>query len=164
MFNGIPLGAACGIVRDGHGQAITIREVLLQLLFPHARTTTITASAVSQNQDLLGLGIGHLPLILPPTGKSSNRKCGRVSRRADVHRPTIAKHIIDAVRNCFSYGILRKVMGIDRFWSLFPCSSSVLKIPDQFLLLGIHTDDRAVDGLKLFLSAPGYAQIACFGL
>ncbi len=42
-------------------------------------------------------------------------------------------------------------MGIDRFWSLFPCSSSVLKITNQFLLFGIYTDDRAVDGLKSFL-------------
>jgi hypothetical protein len=84
-------------------------------------------------------------------GKSSNRKCGRVSRRADIHRPTGAKHIIDAVRNCFSYGILREVMGINRFWLFFPRSSSVLKIADEFLLFGIYTDDRAVDGLKLFL-------------
>ena len=47
MFNRIPLGAACGVVRDDHSQAITIREVFLQLLFPHARTTAIAASAVS---------------------------------------------------------------------------------------------------------------------
>ena len=42
-------------------------------------------------------------------------------------------------------------MGIDIFRSLFPGSSGILKIADQFLFLGIHTDNRTLGSLKVFL-------------
>lgn len=65
-------------------------------------------------------------------------------------------HNCEAHRRCrkellFLWHRCREVMGIDRFWSLFPRSSSVLKIADEFLLFGIHTDDRVVGGLKEIL-------------
>src|SRR5258708_7465981 len=135
MFDGIPLGAACWIVSDGHGQAVAIGEVLLQLLFPHARSASITPSTICQNEDLLGVRIGDTSLFLPPASKGSNRKFRCIRGRTNINGPTIAKVIIDAVRNRFSHSILRKIMGIDCFWFLCPGSSSILKIPDQFLLL-----------------------------
>ncbi len=48
---------------------------------------------------------------------------------------------------------LHTLSAMNRFGALFPGSSSILKIADEFLLLGIRADDRAVGGLKLlFLS------------
>lgn len=44
-------------------------------------------------------------------------------------------------------------MNIDRFWLLFPGSSGVLKIADQFLFLGVYTDDWILGGLKVFLES-----------
>ena len=152
MLNGISLGATCRVMSNNDGQAIMIRKVLLELLFPHTRTTSIAASTVSQNQDLLGFGVGRLSLFLPPTGKGRHSKFRCISRRTNVYRPAMAKDIIDAIRNRFPYGILREVMGIHCIWLFFPGSSSVLIIADQFLLLRIYTDDRALGCFKsLFL-------------
>src|SRR5581483_2853210 len=153
MLDGIPLGAACGIVSDGHAQSVAIGEVLLQLLLPHARSASITPSTICQNEYLLGFRIGDTSLFLPPTSKGCNCKFRCIRGRTNIHGSTIAKNIIDAVRNRFSHSILRKIMGIDDFWPLCPGSSSVLKIPDQLLLLRIYTDDGAIGCFKsLFLS------------
>ncbi len=42
-------------------------------------------------------------------------------------------------------------MNIDGFWLFGPGTSRILKISDQILFLGIHADDRAVGGSKVFL-------------
>ncbi len=80
--------AACWIVREGDGQVLASREVLLQLLFPYVGTTPIATSTVSQNQNLLGLRIGYSSHRLG----SLNCSLGDVKK----HR---GKKIVEAMRD-----------------------------------------------------------------
>jgi hypothetical protein len=126
MFNRVPLGAGCWIVRDDNHQAVTIGEVLLHLLFPHAGTKAIAASTGSQNQNLFGLWISRPSLFLPPASRGSNSKFRRVSRRTYIHCSTIVQQIIDVIENRFAKDILGEIMGIDGFWLQFLGLSSIL--------------------------------------
>ena len=55
MFDGVPLGSAWWVVADGNGQLKGIAELMLQMIFPGPRTSTVGAAAIGKDQQLIGL-------------------------------------------------------------------------------------------------------------
>ena len=64
--------------------------------------------------------------------------------RADVHKACIVTHIVDPVREGPRYGWIRKVVPVDvhRMLGGSPLFPFVFVVSNQFLLFGIHGDDR----------------------
>jgi hypothetical protein len=66
MLNRVPLRAAGWIVAHGHAQAQAVAELALELCFPQAEPTSITAPSVRHDQELRGLWVNPPPAVLPP--------------------------------------------------------------------------------------------------
>ena len=157
MLDGIPLRAACGIMTHRDTQTQGIAQLALQLFFPKARTTAVTAARIGQDQQACRLGIRRLPVFLPPTRDRVNSKLGGIRRLANVDDPFISLHIEDAIRRHTAKGVGQKIMHVDGFSFLTPGLSSVFEVANKFLFLGINTDvwiTGSGKGLFLGLNIP----------
>lgn len=56
MLDGIPFRAPCEIVADFYRESMAVAELFLQMLLKAARPAAITASCISEDQQLFGLG------------------------------------------------------------------------------------------------------------
>lgn len=81
-------------------------------------------------------------------------------RSRDIDTALIVHEIIDAIGYGYSYRILAKIVGIDPFRLLSPDATTVEKEANQFLVLGINTDDRASCVKKELLDAFDVAELA----
>lgn len=62
-------------------------------------------------------------------------------------------YVIDAIRDSTSQSVTGKIVGVDLLWLLTPGAALAGKVADQFLILGVDTDDGQ-PGLKEKLSHP----------
>gem|GEM_PF-3268921 len=121
-----------------------MRKLNLQLLFPDPRACAITAAAVCLNQEL---GCVRIPLVqfcLAPMCQIVHRERWRISRLSNGDCATIGAHIIDPIGDGLPQRVVWKIVGINFFCRLAPDLARVFEVADQFLLLGIHTDDGLV--------------------
>ena len=114
---------------------------------------SVAPAAVRQNEQVVGLRIVTVSALAPPAGDIVGGEFGCVVRCADKHRTLIADRIVNAEGNRHPLALGTEVMVIHRGGDLTPDSPGILEIADQFLLLGVDTDDRqaALQELLLFL-------------
>src|SRR6266852_8645277 len=86
----------------------------LQALLPQSCPTAVAATGISQDQQLHSLRKGCLALVFPPAGNRVDRKGWRVSRGANVDRPTVVDHVVDAIGHGSSQAVAREIMDVDR--------------------------------------------------
>jgi hypothetical protein len=83
-----------------------------------------------------------MALGLPPRGNLIDGKLRGIRRVADIHIAQIMVQYIQAIGRGFAQRIVLKVMVVDRVRLLTPTLPRIFEIADQFLFLGIDTDDR----------------------
>lgn len=140
MLNRVPFRGARGIMAHRDGQSQPICELHLELLLPDARAGAVAAAAIRFDQQGRGLRIAFAQFCPTPLRNSIHREGRRISGAADIHAPPIRAQVIDAIGDGASDRILREIVGIDFLWALAPDLSWILKVADQFFLLGVHAD------------------------
>src|ERR1017187_7568999 len=125
--------------RNREPQAIA--EVLLELVFPCAAGSGITAAGIGQDQQVSGVWIALAPFLAPPPGNGRNGKSGGLVADADEHRSPVGLGIVNAKRQCDARGEGAKVVVVDGGGNTLPLAAGILEVPHQFALLGIDTDD-----------------------
>ena len=141
MLNRIPLGSTGRIVSNGDSEVETIGELRLELCFPSPATATVTTTRVRENEQFPRVGMLQTSLTLPPVTDSVSREGGCVMRHTDHDRTTVDERLVDAIRDRDAECVGAKVMIIDEPGLAVPACAGVLKVADQFALLGIDTDD-----------------------
>ena len=98
---------------------------------------------------------------MPPTLDGMDGKTGGVMVRADADPPLVVGDVIDAIGHGASQCRSDKVVDLDRFGRCFGAifASLVFEITDQFLLFGIHRDDRAAVPKKRLSLALNVAKL-----
>jgi hypothetical protein len=138
MLDTVPFAGTRRQMRNRDGQAGLIGKPL-QLDLPQAHPGTVAATAISGDQQLLGLRIAGLSQFLPPATDALDREGGSIVRDAEVDPAGIGSDVVDTVRRDFAQSCNREVMHADRFWvalgTQFP--AAILKVPNKLLLFGI---------------------------
>ena len=80
-------------------------------------------------------------VVLPLGGIAVYRKLRRAGQRSEVGTVPVVDHVVDTIEHGSSNGILAKIVHIDMLGFLAPSLSSVLKVPNHPLLLGVNDDD-----------------------
>src|SRR5882724_9768760 len=143
MLHLVPLAGARRKVTDSKGQPSLIRK-LLQLQFPEPQPPTIAATAVGSDQKLLHPRIDVSALEAPPTANRGYRKGSGVVISPHVHKTAVAPHVIDPIGKSSWHLGPREVVPLDRL-GLFgrePLLPFIGVVSNQFLLLGVHRNDR----------------------
>lgn len=110
----------------------------------------ITSTAVDGEIECSGVRIPHLPHLGPPLADAHQRKFCGVVTRADIHKPLMSRHIVHVVRTLFALPPIRIVIHLDCGWAFLgvPFPTEIPKVPDEFLFLGVHVNDRMAGRLK----------------
>ena len=128
---------------------------LLQFHLPQPHPAAVAASAVRENLQTPGSGIMRLAHQPPPAADGFHGKCRRVMIYPDTHPTHIPGQIKHPVRigpaqfrddEVMHPHLLRLPLR-----TIFP--ACILEIPHQFLLFGVHGDDR-VAKCQFLLGAP----------
>ena len=141
MFNGIVLGTIGRIMHDEDVQTQPVGE-FHQVLLDNAMRTGIGASAIAQDNNGMGIGILVLEIRLPHPLDIVADKLGRIVVCSKGHVSGIRGDIIDAVGNNLSVSKSLKVMVEGLGLSNTEGFALPLEVADEFLLLGVNTDDR----------------------
>lgn len=142
MLNGVPLGSACGIMRDGDSETGDIGNFVLQAVLPKPIAIAIAATPIGKGQECGGIWKETLAVDAPPPGDSINSQLGGVSTRANKDVAAIVRWVIDAVGNSDPFGQRREIIGVHVGRSLAPETTSVAERANQFTFLGVNADDR----------------------
>ena len=148
VLDRIPLRGPCRIVRHRHAQPEAIRELLLELTLPVARSVPITAPGVSQDEQLGRVAIARSPMVLPPLRDCIDGKLGRVCRAPHVEIAEVGADIVDTVGHGPGEGITGKIMHVDRRGLMTPPLARLGEEADEFFVFGIDADDRPAHTLK----------------
>src|SRR5580704_1400452 len=151
MFDGIPLGSARRVVADSDRETQRNADGVLNRLFPRAATRAIASSTICQNEQFRGSRITLTALLTPPLRNGIDRKGWGVVTGSQKHRAAVGQRIVDAVGSYQSLGLGPKVVILDQNRIAIPFGSGVLEVANQFLLLGIDTEDGQALGGKSFL-------------
>ena len=73
---------------------------------------------------------------------AATAKAACLVRRADPHVPGVATDVVDPVGDAPPRGVLGEVVVEHVPVGLPPATARVLEVAYQFLLLGVHADDR----------------------
>src|SRR6266576_760380 len=133
MRNRIPLRAASRVMTDGHHQPESVAELALELGFPPARTISVTAPRIGQEQEVRGVRVGHTPALLPPLRNRRDGKLRGIGRRAAIDRPLVAPRVIDALRYSPAEGVSQEIMPVDLFRRLAPRLASIREVANPCL-------------------------------
>lgn len=141
VFDGIPLGGTGGVMTDGDLDSKRVNELFLKFPLPGPDPGTVAAAAVGQDQEGVGLGVVLATMVTPPLGDIVGRESRSVMGGADESRAVIAGQIANAVGDGDAVGVGAEVMIRHRCRLQAPNAAWILKIADQFLLLGVDADD-----------------------
>jgi hypothetical protein len=122
-----------------------------QLGFPRPGTVTVGATRIRCDQQPVGLWIVGAAAGLPPAADRGDCERGGVVVAPDVDPAGVRGHVVDAVRDRLAGLPVEEVVRVDpdRFTLRAPLPAVVLVRADQFLLFGIHADNRVSAGLVL---------------
>src|SRR5207247_1730999 len=101
----------------------------------------ITATSVSQDQQVMGVWVAPVSFLCPPARNGSDGEGGGLVADAYEHRTAVGLGIINTKREGDARGEGTKVVVVDRGGDTLPLPAGILKVAYQFPLLGIHTDD-----------------------
>lgn len=124
-------------------QAQVIRQAL-QLPLPQPRPIAVAATGVGGDQQLTGIAIGRRSHFLPPAPDALDGELGGVMIDPDTDPTLVPPQVIDPLGDCLAQPLVLEVLGADLLGLAArpPLPSGIAEIPDQFLLLRIHRDDR----------------------
>jgi len=97
----------------GDGEPQAIAEVLLELIFPCAAGSGITAAGIGQDQQMSGVGIALAPFLAPPPENGRDGKSGGLVADADEHRTAVGLGVVNTERKCDARGEGAKVVVVD---------------------------------------------------
>ena len=160
MLDGIPFGGTGRVVRDGDDESEAIAQLPLNLLLPGTTLRAITATGISQDEDVAGLGIAFVSFRLPPLAKTGDGEGGRFVGSPQEHTASVGLGIVDAIPNADSLGGGAEVMIVDLSGGLLPFSSGILEVTDQLPLFGIHAQDRITALFELITLSAEIAELA----
>ena len=125
---------------DTDFQADAVRQ-LFQCVFEDIAVGRIAPAAIAKQQHRGGLGIMESPVMLPGEGHAITSEFAGVVADAEIDVPVIALDIVDAVRVDDARGIAGKIViqGFDGFLRVRMALAK--KIADEFLLLGVDTEN-----------------------
>jgi len=89
-------------------------------------------------------------LGLEPVRDTIYGECGGVAGVSDKDGAAIGLQVVDSVGHRPALGLRPEVMIVDPCWGLTPEGPGIGKLPDQFFLLGIHTDHSNALGTTVF--------------
>lgn len=134
VLNRIVLGTIGRIVRDTDFQSDPVGQGL-QVLLEERRLRGVAATAITQDQQLVRMGIRTAALGFPPMGQAITGKFGGVAARAKIDMGFIAVNIVDAMRNHFALCIAGKIM-IEHFDGLLRVELSItIEVAQQLFFL-----------------------------
>ena len=154
MFDGIPLGSAGRVVADGDSEPQGNADGVLKRFFPGAGTRAVAASAIRQDEQFSGRRITLAAFLQPPLRNGLDSKGWGVVTGPEKHRAPVGQRIVDAVGSYQRLGLGTKVVIFDRKGIAIPFGAGVFEVADQFLFLGIDTDDgQSLSGKSFLLLA-----------
>ena len=120
-----------------------VREPL-KFVFPQPQSPAVAPTAVGHDQELARLRIQPPSFMAPPPPDRCHRKCSRIVIGTDIDESGVASEIVDAVRIGTRHIRAREVVPLNGLGCVrrTPLLSRIVVVADQFLLLGIHRDDR----------------------
>lgn len=141
VLDGIPLRCARRVVGDGDGDAVAVREPLLETVLPSSTVRAVAAAAIRQDGELLGSFVPATALGKPPRFDGIDGEFRRVSGGTDKDGPPVGLDVVDPVGDRLADGVGREIVVEDLDGLLVPGRTRVLERPDQFLLLGVDADE-----------------------
>ena len=116
----------------------------LQLPFPQPIPGTIAAATVSGDYEPLSRRVAFSAKLLPPTINRCNSKLRCVRTDSDGHSCFIAMNVVNTIRHRLAFGLVRKVMGINRagFPLGFVGLARIFLVSQRFFLLRVHRNGR----------------------
>ena len=120
----------------------------LQIVRLSPRTTSITATAIGENDQFVGILIAILTDCRPPLFNTVNGKFWGVFGSTNIDRSLIMPQVVNPVWHGNTVGIRTKVVIVHVFWLLTPLAACIVKSANQFFLLCVHTDDRNAFGRR----------------
>ena len=96
-----------------------------------------------------GTGKPLWQFMLTPMGQIINGKSRCISRLTNIHRGGVVLQVINTIQHGTPLGILWKIVAVHFERFLTPNLAGILKITDQFFLLGINTQTRLTGLLML---------------
>jgi hypothetical protein len=127
-------------VAHRHPQPPPVGQFLLKLLLPQAGPTTVAATGVAQDQQLVGVRIPAPSVVLPPPRDRVGRERGGVGRQPHVDVAPITTHVVETVGDGPAQGVVQEVVGIDLLGRAAPAPPRVLEVADQLLFLAVYAD------------------------
>lgn len=98
-------------------------------------------------------------MALPP-GEDGPRGKGRgVVTGADTYHGRIGDGVVNAIRADFGFGIGGEVMIGNLAIAVTPHSPRIFEVADEFLFLGVHTDDRIAQTSKALTGGADMAEL-----
>ena len=143
VFDLIPLARPRREVAHRDPQAGLIGQ-LLQLHLPETATAPVRAAAIGSDQQLGRTRIHRASHVSPPPPQRLDGELGRVMIDAHAHPAGVGRQVVHPVGDRLAQLRVQEIMDADLFGATLglPLPSAVLEVADQFLLLGVHRDDR----------------------
>ena len=141
VLNRVVLGSTGWVVTDQNRKTELVCKLPLQFKFPKPETAVVATARITEDEDLvLSLKAGT-HWVGPPLGNGMNGKLRRIMRVAHIDSALVVGDVIDAIGDGPSKGVVWEIMGIDLLRRLAPSTSRVGEVADEFLVLGVDTDD-----------------------
>src|SRR3989304_3689937 len=155
MLNLVPFAGPRRKMADRDGQTQVIGETL-KLPFPQAQPRTIAAPRIGRDQQPCRLGV-RAPSFSPPPGPDRGNGKGRgIMVRSDIDEPPVSRQFVNAVGIGSRDQRVWEIVTVD-LWGLAspsPFLAAIGVVSDQFLLFGVHGNDR-LSGAHLLRHAGG---------
>ena len=136
---------------DQNRDAEPVSALALQFSFPEPGTAVVAAARITEDQELVLVRKAGACGVGPPLCDGMGGKFGRIIGVAQIDIALVMDDVIDAIRHGPTQRIAREIMQIDLLRRLTPSATLVGEVADQFLVLGIDTDDR-IAGAQALLS------------
>src|SRR3989304_22269 len=143
MLNLVPFTGTRRKVADRDGETQVIAETL-KLPFPQAQPRTIAAPRIGRDQQPFRPGVRGPSLSPPPGPDRGNGKGRGIMVGSDIDEPPVSRQFVNAVGMRSRDRRVWEIVTVDLWGLAFPepLLSSIGKVSDQFLLLGVHGNDR----------------------
>lgn len=140
MVNGIVFGGVRGVVSNAEFDADLIGEVL-QVCLEEIMVGVVATAPITQDQERSGLRIVILPLVIPPIPQTVAGEFAGIFAYSQIDVAGVVADIINPMWNNHPFSEAGEIMVIDRrrYGTIHRTRS--VEIAQQFLLLGIHTDN-----------------------
>src|SRR5271166_2841779 len=138
-FDWVVLRAITWVVSHSDFDSQVVDEVL-QVLFEKILCRRIASATIAQQENGFGVRVTSLADTLPVPVKTVAREFARVVAQADVDMATIAKDVVDAMRNNHAGSPTGKVMVERPECLLRPHAPLSKELPKLFFCLGIERE------------------------